>query len=165
MDAGVGVEGPIWIVRAGRQGVYAEDFISGGWVGIGWHMAGPLAEEASDEEIEEAVRRAYPSGKEGAQRAWSGQIKRFFREVKTGDPVATYDPNQRVYVLGTIQSGLEARPEHDLFRARRVTWTHKIARDQLSVCRILSQEAHKEGVRAHFRPLNIVLRDPQHLVQ
>jgi len=122
----------IWVVRAGRRGVFAEDFIAEGFVGIGFEEAGWLDENASDDDIEGAVARGYSTKKKGSRRVSAGQIKRFFREVQAGDPVCTYEPNQRLFVLGTIRSEIERRDGHKLFRSRRVDWTHKVARDQLS---------------------------------
>lgn len=123
---------PIWVVRAGRRGVYAADFISEGWVGVGWGEAGALDAGATDCEIEQAIERGYGTEREGTKRVWSAQIKRFFREVSVGDPVATYDPEQRMFFLGTVTSELFSKADHDLFRARRVQWTHKVPRDRLS---------------------------------
>jgi len=123
---------PFWVVRAGQNGVYADDFLSEGWVGIGWHQAGELAPDAPDEEIEAALEAAFPASRDGSKRTWAGQIKRFFREISVGDPVATYDPERRVYFLGVINSDFAHRPQHTLIRSRSVDWTHKVARDGLS---------------------------------
>jgi len=125
-------DAPIWVVRAGRRGVYASDFISEGWVGIGWGEAGPIAADASDKAVEAAIERGYATEREGTKRVWTAQIKRFFREVAVGDPVANYDPDQRMFFLGTVVSDLFSKEDHDLFRARRVDWTHKAPRDRLS---------------------------------
>lgn len=124
---------PIWVIRAGRGATFAEDFVSGGFVGIGFREAGWLEPSASNEEIEAAVRQGMPDSKEGAWRSASSQLKRFFREIEVGDPVATYDAGQRVYFLGEITSDVQRNDEHPLFRVRKVRWVSKTARDALSV--------------------------------
>ena len=124
---------PIWVVRAGRRGAFAEDFVSGGFVGIGFNEMCWLEEGASDEEIDAAIAQGLPDKKEGSRRAAAGQLKRFLRELRVGDPVATYEPGQRIFVLGTIRSALQRRPDHPLSRTRVVDWSHKVSRDRLSV--------------------------------
>ena len=43
----------------------------------------------------------------------------------------TYDPNQRLYFLAEVSSGVKSR-DHHLCRARDVVWTKTVSRDDLS---------------------------------
>ncbi|MFC1706973.1 restriction endonuclease [Planctomycetota bacterium] len=123
---------PIWIVRAGRRAVFAEEFRAEGLVAIGWREVGAIDADADDDEIAELFAKHYPQTKPGGRRVWASQVKRFLRELTVGDPVATYDAGQRRYYLGTIKSDAEWRDQH-LARVRSVEWTHKVLRDELTV--------------------------------
>ncbi len=124
--------GPFWLVRAGRGGDCIEEFRTGSWVGLGWTQVGPLAPSLSDEKVEALFAKYYPTEKEGSRRVWAAQVKRFLREIQEGDPVSTYDPNERLYLMGTIRSEAKWK-DHPLGRYRDVEWTHKVPRDVLSV--------------------------------
>ena len=76
--------------------------------------------------------RTFPSAKPGTRRVWQAQVRRFLKEMRPGDRVATYDPNARVYLLGTVGGEPEWR-EGQLPRVRAVRWTHQAFRDALSV--------------------------------
>jgi len=122
--------GKVWLVRAGEGAAHVGEFVTGKHVAIGWREVGPVTPVTSDEELEAAFAKAYPDEKPGTRRTWMGTVRRFVRDVAKGDGVMTYDPEQRIYYLGEIESDLEAR-DHGLSRARRVRWTHQIARDSL----------------------------------
>lgn len=123
---------PIWIVRAGERAAFAEDFVKDGVVAIAWVEAGPIAVGASDQEIDRRFAEGYGAEKEGYRRTAAAMVRRFLREMKVGDLIATYDRERRVYPLGTIASEPEWR-EHDLARWRKVKWSHEVDRDRLSV--------------------------------
>lgn len=46
--------------------------------------------------------------------------------------MATYDPNERIYLLGAIKSDPEWNADGNHPLVRRVSWTHKVHRDSLS---------------------------------
>ena len=123
--------GPVWIVRAGAGGVYADDFEESGMVAIGWREVGPIAASEDDAIVDAQFDSAYPHLKEGTRRSGASQVRRFLREVTVGDAVATYSPAGRLYLLGTISGEVTWR-EHDLPRARPVTWSRQVSRDALS---------------------------------
>ncbi len=83
---------PLWFVRAGEGGKSASDFRSTNSVGIGWDKVGPISPDTPDEEIDERFARAYPDNKENARNVYANQVRRFLREIRIGDGVATYDP-------------------------------------------------------------------------
>ena len=124
--------GPIWIVRAGERAAYVDEFLQDGVVAIGWAEAGPVEAAMPDEEVDRRMASAYPDEKEGWRRVAAAMIRRFAREVHAGDPIATYDPNRRVYPLGTVAGELQWRV-HEYPRVRKVKWTHEVDRDLLSV--------------------------------
>ncbi len=121
----------IWMVRAGRGGKHSDDFIENGLVAIGWNEIGALSDQPDKQEIESKLQDNWPEASPGTISMWASQLRRFYVELQVGDAVATYDPSQRLYFLGTIQSGVESR-DHPLGRLRRVKWTHKVERDGLS---------------------------------
>ena len=120
----------LWFVRAGEGAAYVGEFISGKHVAIGWNEVGPVTPTTTDEELEAAFEKAYPERKLGSRRVWLAIVRRFTRELNRGDGVITYDPDQRLYFLGELESDVEHRA-HDLGRLRRVRWTHQVQRDAL----------------------------------
>jgi restriction system protein len=123
---------PIWVVRAGEGGAYLEHFLRDQLVGVGWSDVGPIPETASDEKIRELVDRAYGDVKAGTRQAWASQIRRFVREPRQGDPVATYDRERRCYVLGAIRSGYLFAKDHPVSHQRQAEWLRQVSRDVLS---------------------------------
>ena len=123
---------PAWLIRSGRQGRYADDFLTGGYVAIGGVEIGELPKDASDEEVDRLYDQKHPQESEGTRRSWASLTKRFLRDLVPGTVVATYDPSQRLYFIGTITSEPEWHPERELPRTRRVKWSHKTPRDRLS---------------------------------
>ncbi|ABF86946.1 putative type II restriction endonuclease [Myxococcus xanthus DK 1622] len=121
----------LWFIRAGRDAAFFDAFKAEGHVGIGWDKVGPLAPDLSADELEARFAKAYPEDKEGTRRVWAAQVRRFMRDVEQGDSAVTYDPNERVYLLGRIESGVENRAGPPPL-VRRVRWTHHVLRNQLS---------------------------------
>lgn len=129
--------GKMWMVRAGRGGVYAEHFLNNGIVAIGWGQIGEIKPDESDDDIRQRYDAAFPEDRPGQRNISFGQVRRFLREVAVGDNAVTYDPQQRLYHIGIIQSdaelqtrtvGEQPRPEY----VRRVDWQDAIPRDALS---------------------------------
>ena len=120
-----------WFVRAGERAAAIDDFRTGNLVAIGWREVGPMPEHVDDSALHRLFAERYPQDREGSRRVWAAQVKRFTRELHVGDPVATYDGNQRLYFLGTIESDVAWR-ENSLARFRRVTWSQQVPRDLLT---------------------------------
>ena len=129
--------GKMWMVRAGRNGVYAEHFLNNGVVAIGWAAMGEIAPDESDADIWQRYAETFPGDSPGQRGAGAGQVRRFLREVAVGDYAVTYDPRQRLYHIGIIRSDVEiqtrmvngeSRPEY----VRQVDWQSQITRDALS---------------------------------
>ena len=116
-----------WMVRAGRGGAYVEDFVEGDFVSIGFPNAGEVTSPVNKKELIATMQKKNPNGKFGMA---ASQLKRFFDDIKVGDNVITYDPGQRLYFVGKITSDVK-NIEHDLPRARDVTWSGQIARESL----------------------------------
>jgi restriction system protein len=120
-----------WLVRAGRDAAFIEDFRTNSLVAIGWSAVGPIDPGVDEATLRRRFDEAYPQEKPEARRVWQAQVRRFLADVQVGDAVATYDPNGREYLLGSI-AGPAAWRDAELPRWRRVNWTHRASRDLLS---------------------------------
>lgn len=125
----------MWMVRAGRGGQVVDEFRAASVVGIGWLPLGDMSGLVSRGDFARAVAAAYPNDKPGQLAASTGQTYRFAREIAVGDHVLTYDPGERVYLVGEVTGGYEWRPEviSEYPNVRRVNWLGQVARDVLSV--------------------------------
>lgn len=124
--------GPVWIVRAGENAAYVDEFLRDGIVAIGWQEVGPVDAAMPDEKLDQLFSSVYPDEREGWRRVAAAMVRRFAREVHAEDLIATYDRNRRIYPIGTVAGELQWR-DHDLARVRKVKWTHEVDRDLLSV--------------------------------
>lgn len=123
----------IWMVRAGRGSRYIDEFRAENIVAVGWVEMPEFDPAISREEIKDLYRATYPNDSEGKVVAGAGQIYRFLHGLEVGDDVATYDADQRVYLLGRVAGTPEFGTDHpDLNWKRAVEWTHHVARDSLS---------------------------------
>lgn len=124
-----------WMVRAGEGGWRFEDFERDSIVSIGWLKMGDMSALRTREDFIRHVERSYP----GAKKAWipgsAGQAFRFVREIKVGDGVVTYSPNERAYLVGTVVGeyvyAIDLSPEQP--NLHKVQWRGRVNRDQLSV--------------------------------
>jgi restriction system protein len=125
----------MWMVRAGEGAGYIESFQSENMVSIGWSEVGDMRQLASRDAFADAISSAYPGRKKGQTVMSVSQVFRFFREIKIGDDVVTYDPNSRLYWLGEILSDVKFLPEKfpALANVRAVRWRAQISRDLLSM--------------------------------
>ena len=127
----------VWVVRAGRNGVYAEYFLEKGVVAIGWGEVGEMEYTLPDVEIRRRFDEKWPTEKPRTRATWAAQAKRFLREVEEGDAVVTYDPETRLYHIGIVRSPAVLCPrivdeqERQEF-VRNVDWTGTCPRDDLS---------------------------------
>jgi restriction system protein len=124
----------IWFVRAGRESVYAEDFIQKNVVAIGWGELGEIDPAISRPQLTQAYKQTYSDISERQSQVAAGQIVRFMKEMKIGDSVMTHDRDKQMYYLGTIMSDCAWRPDlmPDLPRIRQVEWQKQIPRVSLS---------------------------------
>ena len=121
----------IWMVRAGRQAAFVDDFVSGGLVAIGWPKVGSVPRSITKPDLTRLMNAAYPDAKPGTRAVWVSNILRFLQAVDVGHEVVTYDPQQRLYFLGKVRSDVEWR-EHALPRVRKVEWQAQVERQVLS---------------------------------
>ena len=124
----------LWVVRAGRDAVYVEDFLEKKMVAIGWSQVGDLGGLHSREQVAAVLIRSYPEYTKFQLSMNTGQVHRFLCELVKGETVLTYDPSKRIYHLGTVVGDYVYRRDYDveLRHTRAVTWTATIGRDRLS---------------------------------
>lgn len=125
----------MWMVRAARGGVLADEFRENGVVAIGWKDVGDLSAIEDRKKIIELVQQTYLDHKPKQNLVSGSQIYRFRSEIKVGDRVVTYDPSRRVYLVGTVSGGYRYEPSliEELPNVRAVEWQGSVDRDSLSV--------------------------------
>ena len=101
----------MWMIRAGRDSIYVDDFLQKEIVAIGWLELGQVDAEISKSKLTELYRATYPKDSDGRVNTVIGQIVRFLKEVKSGDQVVTYDRDKRQYYVGSITSNAKWKPE------------------------------------------------------
>jgi restriction system protein len=91
-----------WMVRAGRDAIFIDDFRDNSLVSIGWNDLGSLGQYPSKDELARGVAAKWPDWHKQAQSMSVGQVWRFKSEIEIGDTVVTYDPSRRLYLVGTV---------------------------------------------------------------
>jgi restriction system protein len=129
---------PVWLLRAGRRGRYATDFVDAGAIAIGWGAVGDLAGR-DRQDLVQAVRNDYGDNK--AAPGIGGMLYRFANEIQIGDWILTPDSETRELHAGRVTGGYEFRADplvEDFPHTHTVSWERVFSRDELSK-RILYQ--------------------------
>jgi restriction system protein len=125
----------MWMVRAGREGAFADEFIDGNFVAIGFVQEfGASALKTPKKELIEQIVKSHPDWTEGKVQVTASQFVRFASELKVGDRIVTYDPGRRRYVIGRLAGEVAWHGSnlHLPFR-RPVEWKESVPRESLSV--------------------------------
>ena len=122
-----------WMIRAGRGGIYAADWLNRGLVGIGWDFGATDIASMSREQIRSGYAIKHPNDSKNKLAAAVGQIYRFAHDMEQGSTVVMYDPETRLYHIGTIAG--PCKPATDIEEAtftRVVKWKQTAQRDALT---------------------------------
>ena len=124
----------MWMVRS-PAGEYAEEFLKGGFVALGWTRAfNQLSTAQTPKDFYAVIRKTYPEYPDQKIINTGSQLHKFFRVMTEGDTVLTYDTARRTYLVGKVTG----RVKHDsdapggLHNVRTVKWEHEVERDKLS---------------------------------
>lgn len=122
-----------YMIRAGRGGVYAADWLERGVIGIGWDFGGANIAAMDRNAIKTAYAAAHPSESERKVAATAGQVYRFAHSMVQDSTIVMYDPAERLYHIGTINGPCEpiAEPEATT-HTRSVKWDKTAPRDALA---------------------------------
>ncbi len=122
-----------WMIRAGRGGAYASDWVENGIIGIGWDFSGADIAAMNRDQIKAAYANAHPAESKQKIAASAGQVFRFAHSMKQGAAVVMYDPAERLYHIGVINGPCAPAPEpNGITYTRAVTWEKTAPRDVLA---------------------------------
>jgi restriction system protein len=126
----------MWMVRAGEDAFLIDDFRKKSYVSIGWNELTDLSHVTDRDAIKELVEQnsdTYNYTKKSQINIAASQISRFLLDFQKGDYVLSYDPTNREYLVGEIQSDYEYNEKlSEYHHVRRVKWLGKVSRDKLS---------------------------------
>jgi len=122
-----------WMVRAGRGGIYSEDFEKG-YVAIGWSALGDLSLYATQDSLRESYITKYGNDKPAKTSNAVAMILKFRDQIKAGDYLLSYNPETREYLVGKDKGQYSYQPDliGDYANLRTVDWLDKVSRDKLS---------------------------------
>lgn len=121
-----------WMIRAGHGGVYAEDWLDKGKIGIGWDFGSKDIASMKREQIRATYLAEHPNESKNRVAAIVGQVYRFAHEMTQGQTVVMYDPTSRLYHIGVITGDcVPTRDEDDPAYTRTVRWETSASRDAL----------------------------------
>lgn len=121
------------MIRAGRGGAYAADWLERSVIGIGWDFGGADIAAMDREKIRAAYAVMHPSESKQKVAASVGQVYRFAHSMMRGSTVVMYDPAERLYHIGIING--PCKPTNDpkgLSYTRTVEWGKTALRDMLT---------------------------------
>ncbi|WP_082423166.1 restriction endonuclease [Paenibacillus dakarensis] len=124
----------MWLVRAGEGAYLIHEFIEKQAVAIGWSKLENIESIHTLQEVKKLLKTNYPEYKDGKINITAGQILRFVNEFNKEDEVVTYNPEERLYHLGSVISKYEYKPGFitDKPHVRNVIWKGTVSRDVLS---------------------------------
>ena len=121
-----------WMIRAGHGGVYAEDWLDKGKIGIGWDFGSKDIASMKREQIRATYLAEHPNESKNRVAAIVSQVYRFAHEMTQGQTVVMYDPASRLYHIGVITGDcVPTRDEDDPAYTRTVRWDTSASRDAL----------------------------------
>jgi restriction system protein len=124
----------MWMVRAGEGAFLIDDFKKKGIIAIGWNEISDISGIKRKDKIKKLVEEANIYKKKLQIAVAAGQIGRFLLDFKKEDYVVTYDPTNRVYFVGKIQSDYEYNKTIcEYHHVRMVKWLGEVSRDKLSI--------------------------------
>ncbi len=121
----------MWLIKAGEGGYLFDDFQKDSLVAIGWNELGELTELDTAEGIRKLYLTMYIGEKPGKVNNAVAMIFKFRAVLKPGDKVATYSPESREYLVGTIKGEYEYAPNRKYHHVRSVEWSGTVGRDSL----------------------------------
>jgi restriction system protein len=129
-----GMQKQLWMVRAGRDSLFLDDFLSRHMIAVGWSDLGDLSKVKSREQINLLMEQKYRDWNRRQIAASVGQVYRFRAEIVPGTTVVTYDSNLRTYHIGTVTGdyAYHSKGEHELAHTRAVRWEREVSRDVLT---------------------------------
>jgi hypothetical protein len=126
----------VWMVRAGRKGVYAPDFVMRSAAVIGWGRTGDISGAPRDALVQ-CVKTAYPDYNNNQLGTAVNTLSRFANTIAEGDLVLTPEPATRTILFGRVSGPYEFLTEAlaastDYQHIRPVSWFARVGRDELS---------------------------------
>ena len=127
-----------WMVRAGRDAIFAEQFEEKELVAIGSDVDTDISKIKGKDELKQMLRDKSPDASPVQIGIYASQLWRFAKEIKQGDYLLTYLPASRVYLFGQVSGDYQFDPqaispdEGAYYHTRKVTDWKRIDRDQLS---------------------------------
>jgi hypothetical protein len=124
----------VWMVRAGRGGVYAPRFIERSAAIVGWGETGDVA-GLTREAIADCVNEAFP-GEGSRQRGQAtNTLFHLIHSMSDGDLIVTPEPASRTVLLGRVSGPyryLQDPIAPTYSHARDVLWFARVSREELS---------------------------------
>lgn len=122
-----------WMVRAGRGGIYSEEFEKG-YVAIGWSVLGDLTQYKTGASLREKYLEVLGNEKPSATNNAIAMILKFRDQIQKGDYVISYNPETREYLVGRDKGRYLYQPDTvgEYANLRTVDWIGKVSRDALS---------------------------------
>lgn len=126
-------ETTMWMVRAGEGARFFELFQKKNIVAIGFKRIGDISRVSSPDEIKQMVKEKYPEYKPAQIATQARQLIKFRFDFNKNDKIVTYNPEERVYLVGEIISDYQYETELlEYHNVRKVKWLGKVPRDKLS---------------------------------
>lgn len=121
-----------WMIRAGRSGIFASEWLEKGKVAIYWDLDGFDIAGKARCDIKAVYAHCYPDASPREVAAGTGQIYRFACEMVEGSTIVMYDPSTRLYNLGAIAGPCVLTSEDESYSYQRaVEWERIASRDAL----------------------------------
>lgn len=126
----------MWMVRS-EGGSLFDTFRERGLVAIGFNQISTHARPGvSRQQLIDLYQQIEPLAKRGTAVARASQVWRFVNDIRNGDWIVTYAPDNRVYAIGKVTSDVQHRPDwmdQGMSLIRSVQWQADVlSRDVLS---------------------------------
>jgi restriction system protein len=114
----------VWMVRAGRQAIYAPTALEQNLVGIGWHELGDLSGVRSREDLAARMSITFQGWSPAQIGSSVGQVWIMIGRIQPGDIVVVPISSRSVIAVGRVTGEYRFRSElpEDLQHTRQVEW-------------------------------------------
>lgn len=125
-----------WMVRAGRGGVFYDQFHDGKMAAIGWNSLGDLTQYKNLDDLRGAYIEKFGNAKPSQTNNAVAMLRKFRDEIQKGDMAVTYSSETRKYLVGKITGDYKyivpTDEESGYRQTREVNWLGEVLRDDLS---------------------------------